>query len=217
MHIALLPAKPPHLAKTRLSPLLAPRDRAALSRAMFDDVLAALTGSHLLDVVIVVTADAELAEGARSLGARAVAEGSPTGLNSAVRLGTTAALELGASSTLVVLSDIPLLRPADVDELIRCAPGHGAALVPSKEGTGTNAILRRPPHVFPTFFGARSLERHVAAAADRSLPCTVLHSRRVELDIDTPEDLLVLASEESLTATYRETVRLGLAPARPTA
>ncbi len=184
---------------------------------MFDDVLAALTGSRLLDIVIVVTADPELADGARSLGAQVVAEGNPSGLNGAVRLGTAAALELGASSTLVVLSDIPLLRPSDVDELIRRAPAQGAALVPSKEGTGTNAILRRPPHAFPTFFGGRSLERHVAAAADRGLTCMVLRSRRVELDIDTPEDLLVLASQESRTATYRETVRLGLAPARPTA
>ena len=217
MHVALLPAKPPPLAKTRLSPLLGPKDRAAVSHAMFTDVLAALTGSRLLDAIIVVTADDHLAREARAAGALTVAERTPIGLNAAVSLGTVAARELGASSTLVVLSDIPLLRSLDIDELIRRAPAQGALVVPSKEGTGTNAILRRPPHAFPTYFGGNSLDRHLAAAADRRLRCDVLRSRWVELDIDTPEDLRVLASEESHTATYRETLRLGLARLRPTA
>jgi hypothetical protein len=36
-------------------------------------------------------------------------------------------------------------------------------------------------------------------------------------DVDVPEDLATFASTESATATYREAVRLGVAPLRPSA
>jgi 2-phospho-L-lactate guanylyltransferase len=205
--IALLPAKPLPLAKTRLSSVLGPEERAAVSRAMFDDVVAALLATRALDAVLVVTADRDLAARARAAGGRVVDEGRPRGLNGAVVLGTTAAQRLGASALLVLLSDVPLITPADMEELFEHAPVRGALVVPSKEGIGTNALLRRPPNVLAPCFGGRSLERHVAAAERHHVACAIWRNVRIGFDVDTPDDLRALASASSGPATTREMVR----------
>ena len=110
--VALLPAKPLLLAKTRLSSLLDAQDRMTMAGAMFTDVLSALTTASALDAVVVITADRNLAARAHRTSAIVIDEGTPLGLNGAVRLGTAAALRLGATSLLVVLSDVPLVQPA---------------------------------------------------------------------------------------------------------
>ncbi len=217
MHVALVPAKPLSLAKTRLGTMLADGDRAAVTRAMFADVLDALIAATCLDRVLVVTADERLAAQARAVGAGVVDEGAPRGLNGAVALGTEAALRQGATMVLVVLSDVPLLRGTDIDELLALTPRPGVALVPSKEGTGTNAIVRSPGGIIPSCFGGRSLERHVTVAERRLLACRIWRHVRIGFDVDVPEDLAAIASAESPTATYREMVRLGVTPLRPTA
>jgi 2-phospho-L-lactate/phosphoenolpyruvate guanylyltransferase len=213
--VALLPAKPLRLAKTRLGSLLPDDERMAVAAAMFTDVLRALTGSVAIDAVLVVTADPTLAAHARRNGAVVLDEGTPRGLNGAVTFGTDAAHRMGASSALVVLSDLPLLTASDVDDLMARAPARGVRVVPCKEGTGTNAILRRPPTVLPPCFGGRSLERHVGVAERHHLTCEIVRIARIEFDLDTPEDLRAFASAPSATSTHDEIVRLGLAAARP--
>jgi 2-phospho-L-lactate guanylyltransferase len=180
-------------------------------------VLGALRAATALDAVIVVTADDALRADAFAAGAIVLDEEAPRGLNVAVRRGTEAAIRHGASSVLVVLSDIPLLMPEDVDAICRLAPPRGALVVPSKEGTFTNAMLRRPPALFAPRFGERSLARHVAAAEEFGLPCRVVRNQRIGFDVDTPDDLRAFVSVESGTTTYREARRLGLAPLRPVA
>jgi 2-phospho-L-lactate/phosphoenolpyruvate guanylyltransferase len=213
VHIALVPAKPLSLAKTRLRPALVDVDRIAIAHAMFEDVLTALRSSSRIDRVLVVTADARLAAHAHAVGAGVVDEGAPRGLNGAVALGTAVAVQQGADAVVVVLSDVPLLQSADIDELIARTPRPGIAVVPSKEGTGTNAIVHRPGGIVPPCFGGRSLERHASAAERRQIACTIWRNVRIAFDIDVPEDLAAFASSESATATYREAVRLGVAPA----
>jgi len=214
--VALLPAKPLLSAKTRLGSLLDDQARMTLAGAMFADVLDALRGATGLDAVVVVTADATLAARAHRVGAMVIDEGAPRGLNGAVSLGTDAAVRLGASAVLVVLSDVPLVTSGDVDELLARAPRRGALVVPSKEGTGTNAMLRQPPTVFPPCFGGRSLERHVATAERADVPCEIVRSVRLGFDLDTPEDLRAFAALRSATATQRELLRLGAAAIRAT-
>jgi 2-phospho-L-lactate guanylyltransferase len=209
LKIALLPAKPLLLAKTRLASVLVDADRMRMAAAMFTDVLRALTATPELDAIVVVTADATLAAQARGAGVVVVDEGAPRGLNGAVALGTAAACRLGATSVLVVLSDVPLVTANDVDELLRRAPARGAVVVPSKEGTGTNAMLRRPPTVFASCFGGRSLERHVAAAERARIACEIVRNPRLAIDLDTPEDLRAFVTTPSATETYREALRLG--------
>jgi 2-phospho-L-lactate guanylyltransferase len=217
VNVALVPAKPLPLAKSRLAPLLGDADRMAITQAMLDDVLGALRRARLVDRVLVVTADRQLAAQAGARGASVVDEGAPRGLNGAVTLATEVALNLGAASVLVVLSDLPLVTAPDVDALLARAPERGVLLVPSKEGTGTNAFLRRPGGVVPPCFGGRSLERHVSAAERRRLACTIAPDARIAFDLDTPEDLRVFAATATATATYAEATRLGLSAFHPSA
>ena len=216
MKVALLPAKPLPSAKTRLGPLLDDHARMTLARAMFGDVLAALCGAAGLDAVVVVTADATLAAHARSAGAVVVDEGAARGLNGAVSLGTDTAVRLGASTVLVLLSDVPLVTSSDIEELLARAPRRGALVVPSKEGTGTNAMLRQPPSVFAPCFGGRSLERHVATAERADVPCEIVRNVRLGFDLDTPEDLRAFAALASPTTTHLELLRVGAAAIRAT-
>lgn len=214
MKVALLPAKPLSSAKTRLGSLLDDQARMTLAGAMFADVLSALRGAAGLDAVVVVTADPTLAAHARSTGVIVVDEGAARGLNGAVSLGTETAVRLGASAVLVLLSDVPLVTSSDIDELLARAPRRGALVVPSKEGTGTNAILRQPPTVFPPCFGGRSLERHVATAERADVPCEIVRNVRLGFDLDTPEDLRAFAALASPTTTHRELMRVGAAAIR---
>jgi 2-phospho-L-lactate guanylyltransferase len=212
--VALLPAKPLSSAKTRLGSLLDDQARMTLAGAMFEDVLSALRGASRLDAVVVVTADPTLASHARDTGAIVIDEGTARGLNGAVSLGTEAAISLGASAVLVLLSDVPLVTSSDVDDLLARAPRRGALVVPSKEGTGTNAMLRQPPTVFPPCFGGRSLERHVATAERADVPCEIVRNVRLGFDLDTPEDLRAFAALASPTTTHRELMRVAAAAMR---
>lgn len=214
MKVALLPAKPLSSAKTRLGSLLDDQARTNLAGAMFADVLSALRGAASLDAVVVVTADPTLAAHARSTGAIVVDEGAARGLNGAVSLGTETAVRLCASALLVLLSDVPLVTSSDIDELFARAPRRGALVVPSKEGTGTNAMLRQPPTLFPPCFGGRSLERHVATAERADVPCEIVRNVRLGFDLDTPEDLRAFAALASATTTHRELMRYGAAVIR---
>jgi 2-phospho-L-lactate/phosphoenolpyruvate guanylyltransferase len=216
VNVALVPAKPLSLAKTRLGTLLGDVERAAVSRAMFTDVLAAVTAAKRIDRVLAVTADPVLGAQAHAAGAVFIDEGAPRGLNGAVALGTEAAVRFGAECVLVVLSDVPLLRGADVDALVERATRPGIVLVPSKEGTGTNAILRCPAGVISPCFGGRSLERHVVAAERAGVACTIWRNVRIGFDVDSPADLSACARADATTATHREAVRMGLAALRPT-
>jgi len=217
VNIALLPTKPLALGKSRLTPLLSTTDRAAIGHAMFTDVLTALCAAESLDAVIVITADETLASEAEAAGAAPIRETAPTGLNAAVIRGTDAAVARGATTVVVVLSDIPWITGPDIDALCLEAPAKGALAVPSKEGTFTNVLLRRPPTLFRPAFGRHSLRRHVAAAEAQGMPCRIFPSERIGFDVDTPDDLRTFAAVESPTTTYRETVRLGLARFRPVA
>lgn len=211
MLVALVPAKPLSLAKTRLRPALDDGDRIAVAHAMFTDVLQALLGTASVDRVLVVTADPRLAAHARAAGAGVVDEGAPRGLNGAVALGTAVATEQGAQSIVVVLSDVPLVRGTDVEDMLGRTPRPGICVVPSKEGTGTNAIVHRPPGIVAPCFGGRSLERHASTAERRQVACTIWRNPRIAFDIDEPGDLTTFAASASATATYREAVRLGFA------
>src|SRR6185295_14345674 len=100
-------------------------------------------------------------------------------------------------------ADLPLVRSQDIDELLSInlrAPA--ALLVPSREGTGTNAILRTPPGLFPSRFGPNSLALHRAEAARLGINCLIVNNERIALDIDEPADLQALIELGRGTAAY---------------
>jgi 2-phospho-L-lactate/phosphoenolpyruvate guanylyltransferase len=190
--LAILPVKRFGAAKQRLAPGLGPDPRAALARAMLDDVLAALRPVSGLEGVAVVTADPAAEAAARRAGATVLGDTEEAGQSPAASIGIAHALSSGFERALLVPGDTPLLDPREVESLLE-APGP-VTIVPDRHGTGTNALVLSPPDAIAPCFGPGSRERHEAAASAAGLPATVLALPTLMLDVDTGDDLAALTA-----------------------
>jgi 2-phospho-L-lactate guanylyltransferase len=211
---AVIPVKPLRGALRRLTPALEAPVRRELQVAMLTDVLGACAGARGLAGVMVVTSDPQaraLAEGIA--GARVVPDHDPPrGMNAAVVRGLEAVAAAGAEGALVLTADLPLARPEDLDAVIGAAPGGpSATLVPSADGTGTNAMLLRPPGALTPRLGVDSLARHLAQAERRGLAVIRCERPALALDIDTPRDLAALTARGGGGATLAACARLRIA------
>jgi len=214
VNYVLVPIKALAHGKSRLSALLSDTQRHILSQAMLRDVLTNLRHASTVDRFGVVTSDPSLLEIAQSLGAEAIDEGHPRGLNGAVAIGTEVCLQQGATALLVLLSDLPLVTSEDIDLLFcETTDDPQVLLVTCKEGGGTNALLRVPPLVMPTCFGGPSLEAHKVCAQKDGLACRMIEAPRIAFDIDSVEDLKLFASEPTATHTYQALHELGVVAA----
>lgn len=201
------------MAKTRLAPALPNTvERAALAEAMFHDVLAAALSVRTADKVAVVSSDRRLLEPARAMGAYVIDEGFPRGLNVAVRIATAELSLCGAMQVCTVLSDIPMVTGDDIEAAFAALPDgpRATVLVPSRDFSGTNMMVRTPPDVITTQFGRLSLVRHLEACRGDGIPCAVQRLARPALDLDLPDDLVEFVHTPTVTHTYRHLTRLGL-------
>ena len=198
MLAAIIPVKALASAKSRLSKILSPAERRLLVQTMLGDVLAALLAAPSVARVGVISADPAVLAQARLAGAEPLADRSD-GLNAAL---SQAAQHYTAAEALLVLpADVPLVTPAAIEQLVAAAERpRGAAIAPSRDG-GTNALLLRPPLALPFHFGVGSLAEHTRAAREHSLPLRVATPPGLHLDVDHPEDLLLLAESDGATNT----------------
>ena len=158
-------------AKKRLAPFLSPEERKEFSMAMLRDVL-----DSLGDANVRILATEEFALGS----SEAIVEVSHHDLNEALNEFIADLHE----PTLIVMSDIPLMRRWHVRRLI----SEGITLVPGRGG-GTNAIYMHNPSTFKVDFYEVSFLKHVKIAKERGLPLKILDSFYMSTDIDKPEDL----------------------------
>jgi 2-phospho-L-lactate/phosphoenolpyruvate guanylyltransferase len=86
-------------------------------------------------------------------------------------------------------------------DLVDTGATSDVVVVPARIGGGTNALYLRPPALIEPSFGAGSLAAHVRAAEERGARCSILALPRMELDIDTPEDLELLMEIGSGSST----------------
>jgi len=139
-------------------------------------------------------------------------EGNPRGLNAAVRFATMTLAAAGMTCVCTVLSDIPLVTGEDIDAAFAAMPRaeQAVTLVPSRDFSGTNIIVRRPPDVIATQFGRLSLVRHLEDCRQRRMACQVVRLERPALDLDVPADLQEFERRHSLTRTRAHLARLSL-------
>jgi len=189
----LVPVKNLANAKQRLSPVLTPEERFALAQAMCEDVLQALARWQSRSAVGVVTSDSFARELAAQLRFEVIPDNN-SGETNAIEMATAVCRERGASHTLVVPADIPLIDGAELQKIVDNAPPRGALLVPDAAGRGTNAAWRSPGDLFPLRFGNDSFLPHLAAAKAADLPCVVLELPGIARDVDRPEDLCEIAA-----------------------
>ncbi len=199
----LVPVKNLETAKQRLSPLLSAAERFALAEAMLQDVLAALDASRHRGHVALVSGDPRAQQLAQQYGFGIINDADDPGETGAIEMATRASIERGAEFTLILPADIPLITAAEVDEILAAAPPEGTVLAPSASGRGTNAVLQRPPGLFPLRFGNDSFLPHLAAARATGEPVEVLRLAGIGVDIDEPADLADLLAAPGDTRAQR--------------
>lgn len=186
----LLPVKDLGRAKSRLGQVFSRSERQQIAWALFQDVCEALQDCQAADCIAVVSTDPDVLQRAERTGWTTLAENGQQSESASVDWACRCLSEEGFQSVLRLPADLPLLQASDVDRLLAADRPDFALLVPSRDGTGTNALLRNPPNAFPSFFGPQSLNRHLQAARSVGLAVSVVENARVALDMDTPSDVI---------------------------
>jgi 2-phospho-L-lactate/phosphoenolpyruvate guanylyltransferase len=192
--VILVPIKDTRAAKQRLASVLDPSERTELARTMLHDVLAAVDQCSDRPRVGIVTSDRYAIELAGEYQFEVIGDPDNPGETGAIERATRHLIERGEGSALVIPADIPLIQPAELEEIYRRAPAEGSVLVPARDGRGTNAAFRRPADLFPLCFGNDSFRPHYAAAQSTGKPCVILKLPGIGVDVDNPEDLQRLIS-----------------------
>src|SRR6185503_1734506 len=190
MKTLLIPFKDPSRAKTRLAKLLSEDERRRLALAMFDDVTEAVEAANQADRIFLISSFAPAVQRARDLGWDLLIEESQVSESASVDWACDVLSERGFKTAMRLPADVPLVRAEDIDELLSIRlETPGTVLVPSREGSGTNAIIRTPPNLFPSRFGPNSLALHKQEAARVGVECVIVKNARIALDIDEPGDV----------------------------
>jgi 2-phospho-L-lactate guanylyltransferase len=190
---AILPVKRFDTAKQRLGEMLGSGSRAAVAAAMFADVLSALERSQMLQAIVVVSGEPEVADIVAGREVILIEDVTEKGQSNAARAGLARAASLGLDRAALVPSDCPLLEPAELEELfVRAAGGADVVIVPDRHDTGTNALVIDPAGPFEPQFGPGSRQRHVDQAECRGLSCAIERPPSLTIDVDAPDDLVAL-------------------------
>lgn len=179
--VVVVPVKAFHLAKARLSEVLAPDERAALARQMAAGVVAA---AGRLPATVVCD-DPKVASWARSVGAE-VSWTPGLGLNGAVDATLDRLAEQGATRAVVAHADLPFAT--DLVALADAAPDE-VVLVPDRHHDGTNVASIPLGRGMRASYGPGSFRRHAELAEALGLRVRVLDDEALSWDVDRPGDL----------------------------
>ena len=197
MRALLLPIKDLRQAKQRLAPLLNPAERFALVQAMLADTIRAVRGVRRADKIFMVTNYIPAMQAAIANSWELLREEQQISESVSVDAASRRCADLGVTSLLRLPLDVPLVQASDIDELlaVECA-APALVIVPSRDGTGTNAILRTPPALFPSHFGSGSFAKHCGEAERAGAQIVVRRNARLEMDVDDEADLRALARQD---------------------
>jgi len=206
MKAILIPVKEFCEAKKRLAPHFPPGDRAALAEAMCEDFFNVVAATRCADQVFVISKEPGALSRARKFGWETIVEARQTSESDSVDKASRYCAARRVDALLRLPIDLPLAEPSDIEAVfheLEAAPS--AVIVPSSDGTGTNALLRSPAVLFPSRFGPNSFPRHLAEAKACGARARVYRNPRLELDIDELDDLRRLSSRlrpDSATARW---------------
>src|SRR5713226_6452156 len=184
MRALLLPVKDLNNAKKRLMGVLSPEERFALAGAMLADTIRAVQGVRCAEKIFVVTNYEPAMQLAEENRWEILREGQQISESHSVDAASRICEQRGVSGLLRLPLDLPLIQSGD--------------------GTGTNAMLRMPPTLFPSHFGNGSFAKHLAEAEKADATVLVRRNARLEMDVDDEGDLwAMLAHDLSGTETGR--------------
>jgi 2-phospho-L-lactate guanylyltransferase len=193
MRALLLPVKDLNNSKKRLMGVLTPEERFALAGAMLADTLRAVRGVRCAEKVFVVTNYEPVMRLAEENQWEILREDQQISESHSVDAASRICEDRGVTALLRLPLDVPLVQASDIDELLAVQCEAPALLiVPSRDGLGTNAILRMPPVLFPSHFGMGSYAKHVGEAERVGARVILRSNTRLEMDVDDEADLRVL-------------------------
>jgi len=190
MKAILIPVKEFRRSKERLAPQFSNEQRARLAEALCQDMFAVVAEVKGVDRIYVVSREERALELAQARGWRTIPETEQISESHSVDMASRRCAEEGVRALLRLPIDIPLARAGDVESLFEALePGPCAVLVPSRDETGTNALLRSPPTLFPSHFGPNSFQLHLDEAERCKAQTKIMRNPRLALDIDEPADI----------------------------
>lgn len=207
MDAGLLPVKRLDRAKQRLVPHVTEAERAEIARALLDDALALCESATMFEWWV-VSDDPAVRALAAGQGFQ-IAEDPGRGLNAALTSGIEAVMAAGARSVTIIPADIPLAWSGDLQDLHDTGATSDVVVVPSRDG-GTNALYLSPGDVLRPRFGEFSFKAHLAEAERLGKRCSMLALPRLELDIDTIEDIDAYLARPKPVETRSSVVLTGI-------
>ena len=197
MRALLLPVKDLRNAKKRLTGVLTPEERFALAGAMLADTMRAVRGVRCAEKVFIVTNYEPAMQLAEENRWEILREEQQISESHSVDTASQLCEEKGVTGLLRLPLDLPLIQSNDIDELLTVeCPSPALVIVPSRDGTGTNAMLRTPPTLFPSHFGNGSFAKHLAEAESVHAQVIVRRNSRLEMDVDDEADLRALVAHD---------------------
>jgi 2-phospho-L-lactate/phosphoenolpyruvate guanylyltransferase len=205
MRALLLPVKDLHNAKKRLTGVLTPEERFALAEVMLADTIRAVKGVRRAERIFVISNYEPVIHLAEENGWEILREEQQISESDSVDAASRICELRGVTGLLRIPLDVPLVQPSDIDDLLAVECEEPAlVIVPSRDGMGTNAIMRMPPALFPSHFGMGSFAKHVGEAERIGARVIFRRSPRLEMDVDDEADLrALLRNDLSGTATGR--------------
>jgi len=214
MKAILIPVKTFSESKKRLAAHYSPTERAGLAAALCEDFFRIVSGLTGIDAVFVASKEPRALAWAKAHGWETIVEDEQISESHSVDGASCVCAGRGVRALLRLPIDIPLTIAADIRtvfDAIQDAPS--CVLIPSRDGTGTNALLRSPPTLFPSHFGPNSLALHLNEAERCGARVKVLRNPNIELDIDEIDDLRALGGRvRADSATARWLARNFLSP-----
>jgi len=212
MKAILIPVKAFRRSKERLANHYSEDEREALARALCEDMFRVVAEVKGIDRVYVISGEYHALSLARQLNWRTISESEQISESASVDAASRHCAEEGVQALLRLPIDIPLVTADDIESLFAALePAPSAVIVPSYDGTGTNALLRAPPDLFPSHFGPGSFALHAKQAERVGARISIVRNERIALDVDEPKELRAAAERVSPnSATARLMQRLGL-------
>jgi 2-phospho-L-lactate guanylyltransferase len=161
--VVLVPVKPPAVGKSRLSEL-GDGERRLLATAIALDTVEACRGADRVAQVLAITDDAVLAGELTAIGCASIPDGTSEDLNGTLSLAAAEAHRRWPDLVpVVLLGDVPALRPDELDEALGSVGAGEAAYVVDADGFGST-LYTAPYDGFAPRFGAGSAAAHSVAA-----------------------------------------------------
>lgn len=194
---AIVPVKPLRRGKSRLAGTLTEDERTELNRQLLAHTLETLKKTPEIEQTLVISRDPQALAVAREFDARTVLEDGSPHLNTALERATVVAKVYATSGVLILPADLPLISREDIQKLVSVANQYERVVVitPDRHKEGTNALLISPAGIIEYDFGPNSFSRHCERARKAGARLEICILPSIELDLDLPEDLELVAEK----------------------